>query len=42
MRERERERGGGQWAINYTSPQKFITIFIFVRLTTLGTLVNFN
>ena len=33
---RERERG--QWAINYT----YNNVFLFVDLTTLGTLVNYD
>ena len=36
------EREGGQWAVFCTSPQSFIDkVFLFVGLTTLGTLVNF-
>ena len=36
-----RERG--QWAVYYTSPQSFINnVFLFVGLTTLRTLVNFD
>ena len=29
------------WAVYYTSPQSFL-VFLFVGLTTLGTLVNFD
>ncbi len=37
----QRERG--QWDVYYTSPQKFdINVFLFVGLTTMGTLVNFG
>ncbi len=35
--------GRGHWAIKYTSPQSFYNnIFIFVGLTTLGFLLNFD
>ena len=32
----------GQWAVYYTSSQCFIITFLFVGLTTLGTIVNFD
>ena len=34
--------GRGHWAGYYTSPQSFNIVFLFVGLTTLGTVVNFD
>ena len=39
----ERERERGQWAVQYTSPKSLKkNVFLFVGLTALETLVNFD
>ena len=42
LREREREREGTMGCLLHKYPKFYNNVFIFVGLTTLGTLVNFN
>ena len=38
-----KQRESGQWAVYYISPQGFFLItFLYVGVTTLGTLMNFD